>query len=53
MAFNGARANLEGKLSILTDVLYTATVIEEIARLTDEATMAAQRAGLSVQQRPA
>lgn len=36
-AFNGARANLEGKLSSLTDAHYVTSVIDEMARLTDEA----------------
>lgn len=37
-AFNGARSNLEGKLSSLTDAQYVTPVIDEIARLSDEAT---------------
>jgi methenyltetrahydrofolate cyclohydrolase len=36
-AFDGARSNLEGKLTSLTDVVYTARVVEEIAHLSDEA----------------
>lgn len=40
----GARANLEAKLSSLTDVLYTETVVEEIARLSEQATTAARAA---------
>jgi formiminotetrahydrofolate cyclodeaminase len=47
--FNGARANLEMKLSSLTFVVYTEAVVEEIARLTEEATAAARAAELSVQ----
>jgi methenyltetrahydrofolate cyclohydrolase len=35
-AFNGARANLEGKLSSLTDADYITSVIDEMARLSDE-----------------
>jgi methenyltetrahydrofolate cyclohydrolase len=35
-AFDGARSNLEAKLSSLTDVLYLERVVEEIARLSDE-----------------
>jgi len=51
-AFHGARANLEGKLSVLTDVRHTTAVVDEIVRLTDETTVAVQRAGVLVQQRP-
>jgi formiminotetrahydrofolate cyclodeaminase len=51
-AFDGARANLEGKLSVLTDVRYTTAVVDEIAGLAHEVTSAAQRAGLLLQQRP-
>jgi formiminotetrahydrofolate cyclodeaminase len=47
--FNGVRANLEMKLSSLTYVVYTEAVVEEIARLTEEATAAARAAELSVQ----
>jgi formiminotetrahydrofolate cyclodeaminase len=36
-AFDGAQANLEAKLSNLTDVVYIERVVEEIARLSDEA----------------
>lgn len=36
-AFDGARSNLEAKLSSLTDVVYVERVVEEIARLSDEA----------------
>jgi methenyltetrahydrofolate cyclohydrolase len=36
-AFDGARSNLEAKLSSLTDVVFTRRVVEEIARLSDEA----------------
>ena len=35
--FDGARLNLESKLSSLTDVLYTASVVDEISRLSEEA----------------
>lgn len=36
--FEGARLNLESKLSSLTDASYTAAVIDEIPRLSEEAT---------------
>ena len=36
--FEGARLNLESKLSTLTDTPYTAAVIDEIPRLSEEAT---------------
>jgi len=42
VGFSGARSNLETKLSSLTDVVYTAAVVEEIIRLTDETTTAAR-----------
>ena len=35
-AFDGARSNLEAKLSSLTDVVYAERVVEEIAHLSDE-----------------
>jgi hypothetical protein len=37
----------------LTDVVYTKAVVEEIAHLSEEATMAARAAELSVQAPPA
>jgi formiminotetrahydrofolate cyclodeaminase len=40
----GARSNLELKLGSLTDVKYTEAVVNEIARLTDEGTRAADAA---------
>jgi methenyltetrahydrofolate cyclohydrolase len=51
--FDGARVNLESKLSSLTDVLYTASVIDEISRLTEEATAKARAAGALVELPPA
>ena len=39
-AFSGARATVEAKLSSLTDTPYITSVVEEIARLSDEATIA-------------
>ncbi len=46
--FAGARANLEMKLTSLTNVLYTEAVVDEMARLTAEATAAAHAAEASV-----
>jgi hypothetical protein len=40
--FEGARTNLESKLSSLTDASYTAAVIDEIPRLSEEATSKTQ-----------
>lgn len=42
--FDGARLNLESKLSSLTDASYTAAVIDEIPRLSEEATTKARAA---------
>ena len=47
----GARANLEAKLTSLTDVIYTEAIVAEIARLSDEAETAAVTAE-SLVQRP-
>ena len=52
-AFDGARSNLEAKLSSLTDAVYITSVIEEMARLNEEATMAAAAARSSMQIPPA
>jgi formiminotetrahydrofolate cyclodeaminase len=41
-AFSGARTNLEGKLSSLSDTIYLTSVVDEIARLSEEATAAAR-----------
>jgi formiminotetrahydrofolate cyclodeaminase len=49
----GARANLEGKLSSLSDLVYTRAVVEEVAHLGEEASTAAAAAELSVQPPPA
>ena len=38
--FSGARANLEGKLSSFTDAAYVTSVVDEIARLSEEAATA-------------
>jgi formiminotetrahydrofolate cyclodeaminase len=53
VGLTGARSNLETRLSSLTDVVYTKAVVEEIARLSEEATTAARAAELSVQSPPA
>ena len=53
VGFTGARSNLEARLSSLTDLVYTKAVIEEIAYLGEEATIAARAAELSVQAPPA
>jgi methenyltetrahydrofolate cyclohydrolase len=50
--FSGARLNLEARLSSLTDVLYTTAIVEEIARLGDEATTAATAAEAAVRVPP-
>jgi formiminotetrahydrofolate cyclodeaminase len=42
--FDGARSNLEGKLSSFTDAAYVTSVAEEIARLSDETTVATRTA---------
>jgi len=36
--FNGARSNLEGKLSSFIDAVYMTSIVDEIGRLTDETT---------------
>ena len=51
--FDGARVNLESKLSTLTDVLYTESVIDEISRLSEEAATKARAAEAWVQPPPA
>jgi methenyltetrahydrofolate cyclohydrolase len=43
-AFSSARASFEAKLSSLTDTRFIASVIDEIARLSDEASRAARAA---------
>lgn len=52
-AFNGARSNLEAKLSSLTDAMYIASVVEEMARLNEAAASAARAAGSFLQGPPA
>ena len=49
----GARSNLELKLSILTDAVYTQAVVHEIARLSEEGTIAASAAESSLRVPPA
>lgn len=51
--FSGARSNLEMRLGTLTDVLYTTSIVDEIARLSDEAAGAATAAEASVRVPPA
>jgi len=51
--FTGARANLETRLSSLIDAAYTAGIVEEIARLAEEAGTAARAAERSVRVPPA
>ena len=52
-AFNGARSNLEAKLSSLTDAVYITSIVEEMAQLNEEATSAASAAMASLQVPPA
>lgn len=51
--FSGAQINLERRLGSLTDVLYTTAIVDEIARLNEEATSAASAAEASVRVPPA
>jgi len=50
--FAGARSNLETRLTSLTDVPYTTAIVEEMARLSEEATRAAAAAETSVRTAP-
>jgi formiminotetrahydrofolate cyclodeaminase len=52
-AFSGARTNLEGKMSSLTDTPYITSVVEEIARLSEDATAATLAAESFLQVPPA
>ena len=52
-AFSGARANLEGKLSSLTDAPYITSVVDELARLSEETTTAMRAAESFLQVPPA
>lgn len=49
---SGARSNLEMRLSSLTDVAYTTTIVEEMARLGEEAARASTEAETSVRISP-
>ncbi len=53
VGLNGARSNLEMRLGSLTDVLFTKAIVEEIARLSEEAASAARAAESVVQIPPA
>jgi formiminotetrahydrofolate cyclodeaminase len=44
VGFDGARFNLEAKLSSFTDAVYVMSVVDEIARLTAETTVATRAA---------
>jgi formiminotetrahydrofolate cyclodeaminase len=52
-AFSGARSNLEGKISSLSNADYITSVVDEIARLSEEATAAARAAEESLHVPPA
>src|SRR5688572_12963906 len=52
-AFSGARANLERKLSSLTDAPYSTSVVDELAKLSEDATTAMRAAESSLQVPPA
>jgi formiminotetrahydrofolate cyclodeaminase len=51
--FSGARANLEGKISSLTNTEYITSLVDEIARLSEEAGAATHAADESLQVPPA
>jgi formiminotetrahydrofolate cyclodeaminase len=51
--FAGARSNLEARLSSLTDVVYTTAIVEEMARLSEDAAAAASAAEASMRVPPA
>jgi formiminotetrahydrofolate cyclodeaminase len=52
-AVDGARANLEGKISSLTDTQYVTAVVDEIARRSEEVAAALRGAEESLQVPPA
>jgi len=52
-AFAGARSNLEGKMSSLTDAVYVTAIVDEIARLGEEATSASRAVEASLRVPPA
>jgi formiminotetrahydrofolate cyclodeaminase len=51
--FTGARTNLEARLTSLTDVVYTTAIVEELARLSEDAATAASAAESSIKAPPA
>ena len=51
--FDGARGNLEGKLSSFIDVAYITSIVDEIGRLTSETTVAIRGAESSLKTPPA
>ena len=51
--FEGARSNLEGKLSSFIDATYVTSVVDEIARLSNETTAATRAAASSLEVPPA
>ena len=51
--FEGARSNLEGKLSRFADAGYVASIVDEIGRLTDETTASTRAAEASLKVLPA
>jgi glutamate formiminotransferase/formiminotetrahydrofolate cyclodeaminase len=53
VSVEAARSNLEAKLTSLTDVVYTANVIEEIARLSEQAIVAARSVESAIKGPPA
>jgi formiminotetrahydrofolate cyclodeaminase len=52
-AFAGARSNLEGKMSSLTDAAYVTSLVEEIARLGENAAAASRAVEASLRVPPA
>jgi hypothetical protein len=52
-AFNGARSNLEGKISSRADTQYITSAVDAIDRLSEEATAAARSAEELLQIPPA
>lgn len=52
-AFNGARSNLEGKMSSLTDAKYIASLADEMVRLSEEEADATRAAGAFLRVPPA
>ena len=51
--FNGARANLEGKLSSFTDAALVTSVVDEVGRLSEETAVATRAAESSLKLLPA